>query len=437
VRSFRAAERGLLGGGLAALAIKIGAAGLQFLMFLALARAMLPAEYGLLGFGFSLATLLAVIGSLGFRMLSLRFLQIYQSEAQPALVAGLLRDGFRLVPFATLLLAAAVALGLALIRPEIPPAFLGATIALALALALAEYLAFVLRGFGRVTLALAPRDLAWRGLVALAVLPAVLGSTAPLSAAWASALLAALLALVIALQIGLAPELHPARLIRVPATYERARWRQAALGLWGVSVIQIAAPNLVVVVLGLVLSPAETGGVFAALRIAGLLNLVLLAANMVAAPTIARACHEGRIAAAQAICAEIAATAGAASAVVLLALVIFGRALLGLFGAGFEAAYPVLLIAAAAYVVNTLTGPTSVLLEVSGHERAAFGLLASANLAAIVALPLAVWAFGAVGAALCLAVSVAGWNLQAVRYARRRIGVDPSILGLRRGVRAA
>jgi O-antigen/teichoic acid export membrane protein len=185
-----------------------------------------------------------------------------------------------------------------------------------------------------------------------------------------------------------------------------------------------------VVIMGLLISPEETGPIFAALRIALLLNLFLLAANMVASPSISRMYHEGRIAEVQRTCTSIAIMSTATSLLIFALLVFEGDRMLELFGKGFGEAHDVLLIVAGAYVVNTLTGPTSVLLELTGHERAAFRMITGMNIISLIAMPFATWSFGAFGAASCLALSITGWNIQAVVYARRKIGIDPSAFGL-------
>lgn len=433
VSGLNALQKKILNGGVAALGIKVGAAAFQFLLFLALANAMSGEDYGLLGFGFSLATLIAVIGSFGMRMLSLKNIQIYKSDDQPEKAKGLLRDGTKMVLGGTFGFGILACAFLMIFRGDLTAGYLTTVMFLSISIALAEYFAFVLRGYEKVMLALAPRDIIWRILVVLVCLPAIFGVMPMLNATSALLIMSALLVVIVFIQI---QRFGPTRLGEIFggfAALDRQSWRKSALGLWGVSVIQVAAPNLTVVVLGLLLAPSETGPVFAALRIALLLNLVLLAANMASSPFIARLFHEGKTEALQKICSTIALLASATAAVCFFVLVFFGGWILNLFGENFDQAYPALLIVAGAYFVNTLTGPSSVLLEVTGHERAAFVRLTLVNAISIVAMPVAVWLFAGTGVAVCLAFSIVGWNVSAVMFARRTIGVDPSLLGLRFG----
>lgn len=427
----------VLRGGAVALVIKVSSAGLQFLMFLMLARVMGFADYGLFGFGFSLATILAAGGSFGQRMLAMRYLGIYRSERRPACATGVVRDGVRIVALGTALLSILAAAVLPLFQPQTSTTFLLVTAVFAVTLSLAEYFSFVLRSYAGMTLALAPRDVVWRLLVVLAVAPSLLGWLGPLDAAAGMTLVTVLLLATTLAQTLFHSATRPHALLRSPAEYERARWLRSAWGLWGTSFVQVAAPNLAVVLLGLLIAPEETGPIFAALRIALLLNLFLLSANMAAAPMISRLHHEGRFGELQRTCAliSLAATIGALLMLVLLAFE--GRRMLDLFGPGFGAGYGVLLIVSGAYVVNTMTGPVSSVLELCGHEGAAFRMITVTNIVALAAMPVAIRSFGPAGAAGCLAFAIVAWNLWAAFYARRNLGIDPSILGLVAPVRPA
>lgn len=423
-------KKALFRGGMVALFNKVGAAALQFLMFLALARAMSTPEYGLFGFAFSLATLLAVGGSFGQRMLSLRFLGIYASDRMPKLATGIIRDGLRIVVLGTAALSILTALILPLLRQDLHFSFILLAGIFALVMALAEYFSYVLRSYGGIMLSLAPRDIIWRALVVLFTLPFALGWFPQIDASSGISLITVLLALIIVCQTLLHPATRPHALFCAPADFQREQWKRAAWGLWGTSFVQVAAPNLTIVIIGLLLSPQQTGPVFAALRIAQLLNLFLLAANMAASPLISRLFHEKRFAVLQRTCSSIALLSSVTAGLSFLLILLEGRFLLDLFGANYSVAYPALVIVSGAYMINTLTGPTSALLELTGHERAAFRMITTSNIVSLAAMPFATSSFGAVGATACLAFSIIGWNLQAVSYARRKIGIDPSILGI-------
>lgn len=420
----------IVGGAFASLFVKVGAAGFQFLLFLALANAMSSDDFGLLGFGFSIATMLAVAGSFGQRMLTLKNIQIYLSDGREDLMRGVLRIGVKIVCVGTVILGIISCALLGVVRTDLTFDFLAAVAFFGLSIALAEYFAFVLRGYEKIMLALAPRDIIWRVLIILLSLPAIFGLMNLLPATLVIWVMGLSLCGIVLIQIHLFEKTRLVEIFTKPASFERKKWRKSAIGLWGVSVIQVAAPNVTVIILGLLFSPEETGPIFAALRIALLLNLVLLAANMASSPFVARLFHEKALQSLQKICSTIALVATVTSLICLVILIIWGKWILGLFGEGFDSAYLALLIASVAYVVNTATGPSSVLLEVSGHERAAFVRLTAVNTIAIALMPLGAWLASFNGVAFCLALSIVGWNVSAVLFARKHIGVDPSIFGI-------
>jgi O-antigen/teichoic acid export membrane protein len=410
--------------------IKITAAALQFAMFLALSLAMGADDFGIFGFSFSLATFLAVLGSVGQRMLTLRYLPIYLSEDRISLALGRIKNGLLIIISGTTASVMLSLVVLPLFSNYVSVDVLVATGVFALTIALAEYYSFTLRGCGSIALSLLPRDVLWRLLVIAGAVPFILNLTDPITAISQIYLSSIFLGGTVVLQACLHPLTSIGSLWSKPVGYEKELWRGSTLGLWGVSVIQIAAPNLAVVVIGLILSPEDTGPIFAALRIALLLNLFLLSANMVIAPTVSKLFHSGDLAALQKTCSSIAAASSISAFSVLIFLIFYGRPLLNLFGDNFSSAYWPLLIISSSYVVNTLTGPTSLVLELSGHEKAAFRILALTNVASILAMPPMTLFFGVGGCVLCLSFSIIGWNISAVIYSRKYVGIDPSIFSL-------
>src|SRR4029078_8928141 len=71
----------------------------------------------------------------------------------------------------------------------------------------------------------------------------------------------------------------------------RLKWLQALWPMWGGGMLFAMVQQFDVVVVGLFLTPQQSGSYFAALRTASLLGLTLIAGSMVAAPLIARYHH--------------------------------------------------------------------------------------------------------------------------------------------------
>ncbi|MBA4802331.1 MAG: lipopolysaccharide biosynthesis protein [Euryhalocaulis sp.] len=419
-------------GGAAALIIKIAAAGLSFLMFLTLARAMSPADFGRFGFAFSLATVLAVLGSFGQRMLVLRFAPVYAEAEDHARLAGILRAGYVTVFIGCGLLGAGAAVsGLFWPAPE-SRTWLAAAGALTLALGWAEYQAHVLRAFGGMTLALAPRDIFWRLGVIAAASGAALGLTPLLDAASGLWITGGVLAAVTLTQAGFHPATRPAALLKRPAAYEAAEWRRASLGLWGASVVNFGTPYFSVVLLGLALSPSAVAAYFTALKIATLLGLALMASSLVAGPMLTRHFHAGRLDQARRIARLTVSASAAMTGALFIVIILFAAPLMGLFGDAFRAEAPLLIVLSAGYLVSALSGINVLMMEISGHERTYLKVIAVTNVATLAALiPAALWA-GPLGAAATVSLGAVVWNIWLLMEGARTHRVATSLLGLGR-----
>ncbi|MEK7728168.1 MAG: polysaccharide biosynthesis C-terminal domain-containing protein, partial [candidate division KSB1 bacterium] len=111
---------------------------------------------------------------------------------------------------------------------------------------------------------------------------------------------------------------------------------------------------------------------------------------------------------------------------------VFGRKLLHVFGAEFEAALPVLLIITLASFIDAGVGPAGQFLQMIGRERAASALVISAALVTVGLNVLLIPRYGAVGAAMGTGAGIALLNLGRLLALRKFLGVFPySQLSLR------
>lgn len=414
--------------GVAALLIKFGSAGLSFVMFVALARAMTLEEYGHFSSGFSLAMLLAVVGSFGQRALVLRFTASYSAPEEHPLRMGVIRDGYLWVLGGLIIFGAAALAWSAIWDDTFTLPLMVGSVVMAFAIGLSEYQSSILRGIGGVTLAVAPREIFWR-LIVISIAGAIYFGFAPTIGATAWLCTAGVCLILVGLvQMNLNGLTRMGGLWRAKVAFDRPAWRHAMLGLWASSIISAGAGPLAVILLGASLGPTVAGPFFAAYRTSQLLNLLLIAINLVAGPMLSRTLAKGDSVGAQRICLLSASVAGASSLLGFLILVLLGDLLMRSFGPGFEVATPALLIMSSAAVINCLAGPTGVLLQMSGHDRPLFWMLTLSNGVSMSALPFVVHHFGMAGAATVLALATSGWNVAAWLYARRRLGIDPTVL---------
>jgi O-antigen/teichoic acid export membrane protein len=420
----------LLRGGFVGLMIKGGAAALSLLMFAAIARVTDTAAFGVIGFCFSLATLLAVYGSVGQRMMALKDAAIAHDAGDAHALSLTAKSSMLIVVFGTFLMGILVfpAAGFGII--DLSPALIWTTIALAVALALGENVVHYFRGFRSVAFSLTPRDILWRAVV--------LGVC--VTCGFAAIHLSALVVLwIMAISLTL---LCGAQFLSDPATRHPVPFGELAraialrvrvgVHLWGTSAIQtVSGPVLAPVILGVMISPDEVGPFFAAFRIALVLDLFTMASSMVIAPMVARGSAQGRLEDIQATLRHSVLLVSGATCLCVLVIFLFGAELLSLMNPEFATAAPALSVLALGFLVSVLCGPVPNIMELTGQERPLLRLLIWSNTLCLIAFFPMTHFGGMMGAAICAAGLRAYIHIHLLLRLRRTLGVDPSILSLR------
>lgn len=174
----------------------------------------------------------------------------------------------------------------------------------------------------------------------------------------------------------------------------------------------------------------EATGIYAVcVRLAWLVSFFIQAASVIAAPLISELYSSGQASKLQRIVHLTIVISSACSAVIFLALVLFGELVLGVFGPAFPRGYQVLVILAGAQLFNALTGPSGFLLTMTGHERL-LGLLMFTALVLNCTLNfIMIPAYGMAGAACATGITTVLWNTVSVIMIRKKVGIYP-VLGL-------
>ena len=419
----------LLGGGSIGVAIKAAAAGLSLAMFAALAWVTDTQSFGVIGFCFSLATLLAVAGSFGQRMMSLKDAAIAHEAGDEEKLARIGQSGTLIVSLGTLLCALLLLPAQAAGVIDLDLSVFVAMAGLAVALALAENTVHFFRGYRSIAFALLPRDILWR-LMVMAVCLIALMTSLTLSALPALWLLGLTLLGVTVAQLCSEPILRQTSTFRALVSDCRKRMRHG-LPFWGTSMVQtVSGPVLAPVILGVIMTPDAVGPFFAAFRIALILDLFTLAASMVVAPLVAKGHANGKYQDIQASLRYSVLLVSAATLVCFLILVFFGADILALMNPDFASAAPALTILGCGFLVAVLCGPVPSVMELAGQERLLFYRLIWFNLACLIALVPATLYLGMTGAALCAAGLRAVTHIALLFTVKSRLGIDPSILSV-------
>ncbi|MCA0432511.1 MAG: oligosaccharide flippase family protein [Proteobacteria bacterium] len=425
-------SRRLLGPGLISLVIKGASAVLTYGMLVVLARIMSNEEYGRFALGLNLAIILSSLGGIGFATAIMRFWPKHMVAGDTAGARGYTYLGL----WGTVLGCSVVGLLALAVVPV--AAWLGhdftfglaATIALlGLVTSLSDYAGNLLRAMGSVVVSLLPRDVLWRILTPLGAF-ALLALGYQLSGTAVLFLATILLGLLTLWQIITACRQMPGR---TSVNEMRGLWqasKSSVLPLWAAAVIYAMIQQFDVVIVGSLLGTADAGAYFAAQKTALLLSLVLLAANLVTAPTMAALFHDNKIAELQKLCRNVAIAISLATLAGLIFLIVVGKHLLAFFDPAFVSAYPILIILSIGYLVDAMAGPNAYLMQMTSYERHYVWIMVLCYIVVVAAQLILIPLYGAIGAAMASAGGVALWNAAAIIVLRRRAGLDPSILSL-------
>lgn len=418
------------------LGIKVATAGLTYLTFVVLARTMTQVEYGHFAFGLALATVLAVAAAFGQPNAILRFWSESQAAGKPQEATQAVRSGTTLIALAALAISIVLCAGVFAVTGTVTLSdttthFYGAAF-LILPMALAEYNSSALRAQGSLWTALLPRDILWR-LAMPAATVALFAAGVILSGADALALYSALLVGSLVLQYWVAHR----------QGYElRAGWggtaqylrERGSIGAWLLlgALIESAALNADVVLVGLMAGLESSALYFNAMRTAGLMTLISYAIVLVMAPVITRHYYAGDRFQTQLVTAA-GAWAGFAFAVCTFGLfVLFGEPILSLFGPVYGDAHLVLVLLSAGLLVDAATGPTLTLMTTTGQERVFAYSLGAVTLVSLVIQALVLPTYGLVGVAAVNMIARLVSQVFMAFWCIAKVGVDPTIFGVLR-----
>lgn len=418
--------------GLISFVIKVAGAGLAYLSNIAFAHLLDPKDYGHYALGLNAAIVIAALGGCGLSVSIMRYWPSYLVNGDTARAKGVVELGYVMA-----LLGGAIMMGACLVLWFILGAigmqkhfclFL-AIGALGLMINLGDYSTSLLRAQGSTIASMLPRDVIWR-IAAPALAFMVLYLRGHIGGGMALEMSALIL---VALNLG--QFLLTFKNIRslgpnVGARHDLPRIWSSLAPIWLASVVFSMIQQFDVVLVGMMMSPADAGSYFAAQKTAQILSLVLIAGGLVAAPLMAALYHSGKRDELQSLNRRLAVAIFAATAIGYLVLIFGGKVLLSLFDASFVSAYPVLLVVGFGTLINAVAGPTDYMMQMTSFEKPYVKILIGTYALTLVAQILAIPHFGQMGAAVASSAGIFVWNAGTIVILRRRAGLDPSLLGV-------
>lgn len=418
-----------------ALLVSIAGAGLGAIAHLIVARLIGQAEYGTYALMLSWVSVLAVVAQMGQDTSVVRFLPTYVLRAEWGTARGLHRAIGAWV-FAISLLVACTGCLLVHWLGQSHTAAWRATFYIGFAmlpvLTQLQQSGALHRAFKRAVASnvyiVVVRPVALLALLGIAVLTGI-KLDAPIATAVSA--VAALLALV-------ASAWHLARAWPAPGksvtpTYRLRPWLVVGVQLSVLSMVIVAGSRLDVLLLGALVDPAQVGAYYAAVQIAGFALYGMQAVSVVLAPMIAERHDAGDLVGVQAVARRATRYSVLAAVASAVFFALAGRWVLGWFGPGFDSAYLPLLILLLGYCLTSAFGEVGFMMSMTKYQKQVSLFVLVGIAVNCVATLLLVPRLGATGAAIGAVLSLAVWRWLALRFVIRRIGINPSLVGRRRG----
>ena len=411
-------------------AVRAGSAALLFLTQIVLARWMGAAEYGLFVTAWTCVLVLGGIVHIGFNVAMMRLAPQYYANKDYGAFRGLWAGGRRVATTSATVVALLGLAAIWIVEME-------GSAALALPLALA-FLCLPLytrtdvqdglgRGQGWTMDSIVPpfivRPLALLAMVAVAF---VAGSPA-------TAVTGMMLAFFSVVAANVMQTVLLKRRIResVPEatpTYDYAGWFKISLPLLAGGISEIITLNADVLLLNLYRPPEEIGIYYAAAKTTALALFVLYAVGTAYAGRIAAASALGNRADIETLVGQAVRWTFIPSAAVTLAILAAGYPVLASFGDGFTDAYPLMFILAAGILTKASMGPSELILNMLGHQRASALSMATAAVLSVALNLLLIPIWGVTGAAIATATAIVSMSVINWAAMRRLEGLNLFVL---------
>jgi len=365
---------------------------------------------------FSAVNILSMIGKLGMDRTVLRFISAHASQQQWGKAKGVQFFAFRLVGIFTLCTSALLFFAAPYLanywfkQPQLTNLFQWFAIGI-VPLAIIQNTSESLKGIGKIQLAQLLYD-ALLPTLATFIFLIVTGSTSLY--AIQSYLLAAVIVFVVTQS---AWRFSITRHREKRETVDKRELIRSAIPILWTNVFQQIILWMPAFMLGLWASPKDIGVFQIAFRIALLISIFQYVFNSNLAPRISALYVKGEIKKIQEMCGKTTRFVGAMALPVFIALTVFSKFFMELFGKDFGSGAILLSIMAIGQFYNVMMGPVGISLIMCGRERKMRNSVAISACALLLLNCILIPLFGALGAAVTSCVvlivqnTMAGWYL--------------------------
>lgn len=424
--------RGVTSSAIGVLLTKILGAGLAFVSQILFARIMGIHQYGVYAVIWTWLGILALSAEMGLGQTVVKYIAIYSERNQWAYMKGLIRKATSLVISTGIIVAIIAGIILWMLGSSVDDQFRSAFyvgLAAIPLLALLSIRCAILQGFKFAVLAQLPNDIVRVVATATIALFASWGLGVQLSATLMIAI--SISALLIAHVAGYSFQVAilPINVKQAVVTYETREWIKTAVPILFIAGTFSIMSSTDVIMLGALTGVENAAKYSVTARIITLISFGLAAVNMVVAPHIARLYSNRCLEEMRHLIKFSTRGVFAYTFLVVIMLLIAGQKLLILFGSEFVDGYSALLILLGGQLVNAFCGSVGVLMTMTGHQLEAAKVYITAAILNIFLNVLFIPPFGIEGAAAATALTTIFWNLVLLMRVRKKISVDPTILG--------
>ena len=215
---------------------------------------------------------------------------------------------------------------------------------------------------------------------------------------------------------------------KVPKKTSELKHLGLSFYLKGFPFLLVSATGLVLasidsLMLGWLSTISEVGLYSVGIKIALLSSFFLQVTNSALSPKLASMFHENRIIELNKLVQKVTLSLIVLTILPLVLYVFFGSQLLGLWGEEFKEAYLILIILSIGQLFNVGTGASGLLLVMCGHEKIQAYITGITIVINVILNYILILKYGALGAAIATATSVAIENILKVILAYKKTGV--------------
>jgi O-antigen/teichoic acid export membrane protein len=414
-------------GSIAALVINAIGVLVSFAVQASLTRALGPIEYGTYSVVLVGMNMALLFSKVELDIVTTRFVGAYTATRDWARLHGLLRVVPRRV-FATSVAVAIVGAGLLFTLRNSTydhsvPSALVATGLLVLTAQL-RLRGAALQGFKRVAHAQVP-NMVLRPALFLVIVWFMILTGLTFGPATAIAFNAAATIVAVVLSEAYLQRAMPPGVREAPVANEWSTWLRAGYSLVFISAAQLLlSDGTGVLLVAFLLGRSDTAYYAVASQMAIFVAFASTAVMFIVAPLIAELYAKQQMDTLRRFARAATTVCFIASAALLIGLAVFGKLLLGVYGAAFRGAYPAMMVLAVSHFVSASIGALAGwLMTMTGHERAAAYMIGGSGLLQIaLSFPLTA-TFGIMGTATATLVAIVTRSLMLSIFLRRHLGI--------------